>query len=154
MKKIQFLSLLLFTLFSLNSCTLEEDDLIIEPDELSTEPFTGQVYGENFNAIGGTSRFVSINGEDVISISLYDVQVNCVNSEDSWIRINVPQQVGVFENGTGLIKDPNSTDFLSLSNIKVEVVSFDSNEVTARVLIDRPSINSSVNGTFTVQFCM
>ncbi|AGC77597.1 hypothetical protein LX97_02211 [Nonlabens dokdonensis] len=156
MKNIKYVTTFILLAFCFSSCTIEDDDNDGDPvEELSTDPLMGQVYGENFTVVGGTSRFLSLNGEDVIRVLLYDVQVDCTNNESSIISINLPRQIGIHEAGvTGSINDPNSTSFQSLINFKVEVVSFNNTEVTARVLIDRPSINSFVNGTFTVPFCM
>lgn len=159
MKNIKLISFLICSIFCLNSCTIESEDDNgngnNQNEELSTAPLTGQVYGENFSVIGGTARFLSLNGEDVIRVSLYDVQVSCTDIADQVISLNLPREVGVHQAGvTGSISDPNSSDFLSLVNIKVEVLSFDNTEVSGRVLIDRPSVDSFVNGTFTVQFCM
>lgn len=158
MKKINLLSVLLLSIIFVSSCSSDDSNNDQNEDEqteeLSDEPLMGEVFGESFSAEGGTADFVSVNQSDVIRISLYNQDVTCDDFEDSWISLVVPREVGVYENGaTGRINDPNSDDFSSLSNVKVELVSFDNNTVQAKVLIDRPSLDSYVNGMFEIQVC-
>lgn len=159
LKRIKSLSIVCVSVLLISSCSYSDDDISNDNndnqgEELSNAPLSGEVYGESFSAEGGTADFITLNGQDVISVSLYSQDVACDNSESSWIRLDIPREVGMHEaNVTGLIKDPNSNDFQSLTNIKVELVSFDDNTVEAKALINRPSINSFVNGAFEIQVC-
>ena len=154
MKNVNLLSLVFLSFILLSSCSSEDDSENDQSETLSNEPLTGEVYGQSFSAEGGTADFITVNSLEVISIALYNQAVACDNNEESWIILNVPREVGMHDlQVTGGIKDPDSDDFLSLTNIKVEVVSFNNETVVAKALINRPSINSFVNGAFEIQVC-
>ncbi|WP_158845284.1 hypothetical protein [Algibacter sp. L1A34] len=119
-------------------------------DNISNQILQGQVFGNDFTALGGKA-FDS--GED-ISVNITNIAADCESSVldyDLEISTYVRPEVGVYE-GINVIFNKDGEPPYNYLGATVEVTSLTDNEITVKIKADSSS-DKTIEGTFTVPYC-
>ena len=129
------------------SCSDDDDN---SGDNISNQILQGQVFGNDFTALGGKA-FDS--GED-ISVNITNIAADCESSVldyDLEISTYVRPEVGVYE-GINVIFNKDGEPPYNYLGATVEVTSLTDNEITVKIKADSSS-DKTIEGTFTVPYC-
>ncbi|MEL0652815.1 hypothetical protein V6246_15445 [Algibacter sp. TI.3.09] len=129
------------------SCSDDDDN---SGDNISNQILQGQVFGNDFTALGGKA-FDS--GED-ISVNITNIAADCESSVldyDLEISTYVTPEVGVYE-GINVIFNKDGEAPYNYLAATVEVTSLTETEITVKIKADSSS-DKTVEGTFTVPYC-
>ncbi|GAL62416.1 hypothetical protein [Algibacter lectus] len=119
-------------------------------DNISNQILQGQVFGNDFTALGGKA-FDS--GED-ISVNITNIVADCESSVldyDLEISTYVTPEVGVYE-GINVVFNKEGEAPYNYLDATVEVTSLTETEITVKIKADSSS-DKTVEGTFTVPYC-
>ena len=129
------------------SCSDDDDN---SGDNISNQILQGQVFGNDFTALGGKA-FDS--GED-ISVNITNIVADCESSVldyDLEISTYVTPEVGVYE-GINVVFNKEGEAPYNYLDATVEVTSLTETEITVKIKADSSS-DKTVEGTFTVPYC-
>jgi hypothetical protein len=129
------------------SCSDDDDN---SGDNISNQILQGQVFGNDFTALGGKA-FDS--GED-ISVNITNIVADCESSVldyDLEISTYVTPEVGVYE-GINVVFNKEGEAPYNYLDATVEVTSLNDTEITVKIKADSSS-DKTVEGTFTVPYC-
>ena len=129
------------------SCSDDDDN---SGDNISNQILQGQVFGNDFTALGGKA-FDS--GED-ISVNITNIAADCESSVldyDLEISTYVTPEVGVYE-GINVVFNKDGETPYNYLYATVEVTSLTETEITVKIKADSSS-DKTVEGTFTVPYC-
>ncbi|WP_405292518.1 hypothetical protein [Algibacter sp. Ld11] len=126
------------------------DDNSNSEDNISNQILQGQVFGNDFTALGGKA-FDS--GED-ISVNITNIAADCESSVldyDLEISTYVTPEVGVYE-GINVVFNKDGEAPLNYLDSIVEVTSLTDTEITVKIKAVSSSENT-IEGIFTVPYC-
>ncbi len=129
------------------SCSDDDDN---SGDNISNQILQGQVFGNDFTALGGKA-FDS--GED-ISVNITNIVADCESSVlnyDLEISTYATPEVGVYE-GINVVFNKEGEAPYNYLDATVEVTSLTETEITVKIKADSSS-DKTVEGTFTVPYC-
>lgn len=145
MTQILKVAALLILSIVLTNCSKDDDKSSISDKNLS-----GKVFGDSFTAVGGKA-FDS--GDNEVSINITNIAADCESSifdYDLYISTDVELKVGTYNNLNVAFHKDGETTFNALgSTVIVQKIT---NE-TITVKIQAKSSTSSVEGTFTANYC-
>ena len=155
MKNLRITALLISILFAF-SCSSEEEDGE-DQDTLLNTPVAGTIYGEAFEISGNGGKASDINANEVESVYIYltaqDLGCDAPDGTEFPVTILAPREVGTHNtNVSASFKDPNSTDYVSTTNITVEIISV-GETVVGKVMGGSLSEGNEINGKFAVPYC-
>lgn len=153
-----YLTAIILMLFTISGCSKNEDEDVKEEvvsEKLLDTPVAGKIYDTTFkiNNKGGYANNITINGIESIDIYLTSEEVGCDAPSGTKFPaiITTPRAIGTHTSKTSIFfKDPKSTDFVSVSNVTVEIISVGTT-VVGKVM--GSSSNSNINGKFEVPYC-
>ena len=156
MKNLRLTAFAITALFAF-SCSSDDADNTTPEDQFLNTPVAGTVYGEAFviSANGGRASNILSNEVEKVYIYLTAENFGCdaPDAAEFPVTLLVPRTVGVHTtNVSASFKDMNSTDFVSTSNIKVELISI-GETVVGRVMGTSVSTDNTINGKFEVPYC-
>ena len=157
MKHLRITTLALAALFAF-SCSSDDDNNDNPPaDQLLNTPVAGTIYGDAFviSADGGYASNILSNEVEKVNIYLTAESIGCDAPDGSEFPVSIlaPRAIGTHTaNVSASFNDMNSTDYVSTSNITVEIISV-GETVVGRVMGSSLSEGNTINGKFEVPYC-
>lgn len=156
MKNLSRIVLSLFML-TVMSCSSDEDSGSGDTKAISNNPVSGKLFGKTFQMNSNKARNANIFGEESVEVYLSAENLGCgvLGTSGYPIYIVAPRKVGVHTTNVFLtFNDPNSDDFISLSNgLTIEIISISETSVVGKVKAASQSTESSIEGKFESTFC-